>query len=107
MNEATASYEARSATNEPGSEARAAVEARTPIKAVEPRTGADECAANEPTGTVVGVRRAGVRGIGGVAIAAHGRRTNVDRADANADHNSLCVCGRCCSQANAKYSEKC
>jgi hypothetical protein len=76
---------------------RASVEARASIKSMEPRAGANKNSAGEITRPVVAVRRAGVGIVSVVAVRAHWRRTNVGRANANADHNSLCVCVRRCN----------
>jgi hypothetical protein len=81
---------------------RTAVEARASIKTAEPWAGADKNSAGEVIRPVVAVRRARVGGVSIVAVRAHRGRTNVRRANAKADHNSLCVCVRRCYQANAK-----
>src|SRR6266852_7118201 len=67
----------------------APVEARAAIIATEPRSGADKHAAGEVTRPVV-------------AVVAHRGWTYIGRADANADHNSFCVCVRRCDQTNPK-----
>lgn len=80
----------------------APVEARAAIIATEPRSGADKHTAREVTRPVVAVRCARVRIISIVAVVAHRGWTYIGRADANADHNSLCVCVRRCDQTNPK-----
>jgi hypothetical protein len=73
---------------------RAAVKAWSTVETAEPRTGADKNTAGEVTRPVVAIRRARVRIISIVAVPAHWGWTYVGRADANADHDSLCMCVR-------------
>jgi len=73
--------------------------------AVIPRAGADKDAADKPVRTVEAVRRAGVRVIRVVAIGAHGRSSNDDRWDSNADLN-LSMCGRHREQEKSECREK-
>src|SRR5712691_9417840 len=80
----------------------APVEARAAIIAAELRSGADKHTAREVTRPVVAVRCARVRIISIVAVVAHRGWPYIGRADANADHNSLCVCVRRCDQTNPK-----
>lgn len=104
----------------------ASIEARTPIEsgvapisrmsveAVEPRSGADEDAADKPLRPVVAIRCACIRRVGIVAVGAHRRRadrTNVSRANsdghrphshANA-HANLRLRGRRWNQKNSEH----
>jgi hypothetical protein len=73
---------------------RAAIKAWSAVETVEPRAGADKNTAGEVPCPVVAVRRACVRIISIVAVLAHWGWTEVRRADANADHDSLCMCVR-------------
>ena len=73
----------------------APIEARTPIEsgvapipwmtigAVEPRSGADEDAADKPVRPVVSVGCACIRRVGIVAVGAHWRRANISRANSD------------------------
>ena len=59
--------------------------------AAEPRAGTDEQTTGEPARTVVTVRRAGVGVIPIVAVFTNGSRTNIPRADAHADRETLSI----------------
>lgn len=85
--------ESRASDESVAAPARASIESRVPVEAVEPRAGADEDAAAEPVRTVVGVWRAGVRCIRIVSVGAN-RRTRDDRrrpADSYSYHHALRV----------------
>src|ERR1035437_10243266 len=87
--------------------AASGVETRTAMKAMEPGTGANKDSAQEPTGSIVAVRCAGVRVIGVVAIGAHRgwahvNRSGVRRTHSNCHSNAGGVCGRRNHQAKAK-----
>jgi len=74
------------------------------MRAVEPRSGADEHATDEPIRAVVAIGRAGVRVIIVVAVSADGRDAYTHRADAYADHHALSAGIRSC---NCENSENC
>jgi hypothetical protein len=77
-----------------------AVVPAAPIPVI-PRAGADEHAIKKPIWAIVAVRRTSIRVIIVVAVRAYWRRAIVvTRADANADHHSLCMRERRAKEAN-------
>jgi hypothetical protein len=80
---------------------RAAIKAWSAVEAAEPWAGTDKNTAGKVTRPVVAVRRARVRIISIVAVLAYRGWTDVRRADANAENNSLCMSVRRSHQANA------
>jgi hypothetical protein len=73
----------------------ATVETRTPIKAVEPRAGADKEAVCKVVWAVVAVRRAIIWVIPVVAVGANRSRPVVARTNSDADNHSLRVRRSC------------
>ena len=82
------------------------VEARTPMKAMEPRPGANKDSAGEPAWSIVAVGCAGVRVIVVVAIRAHGRRPHVDRPHSHPYCNLLGMRIRRNQQAKTQQCQK-
>jgi len=87
-------------------EAGAAPVTRTPIVAVVPRTGADEDSSRKPTRAIVAIGRAGVGRICIVSVGADRGRTNVARADSDANGNALCVRKRRDRQDRSSQNQK-